>query len=132
MKADTLLAWLLRFEGALLLCALPFVVIPMGSMAAVHSLLGLGEMPAGTLVEYLTRSLSLLYASWGQLSLYMATDVRRHRDLIVFLAWVRLVFAAGMLLLDVWLAMPWFWTATEGPGIAICSLVNWMLARQLK
>src|SRR5262249_61889667 len=64
------LALLLRLEGAVLLLALPFVFLPTAWMAAAHVWLGLGPFPDSPLTEYLTRSLSGLYALWGPLYLF--------------------------------------------------------------
>ena len=59
-RADKALVLLLRFVGVPALFALVAVFMPVSWMAATHRWLGLGEMPAGPVVEYLARSVSAL------------------------------------------------------------------------
>jgi hypothetical protein len=59
------------------------VFMPMSWMAATHRWLGLGEMPAGPIVEYLARSQSAFYALVGVLCLVMASDLDRYRPLVL-------------------------------------------------
>lgn len=130
MKAETWVVVLLRLEGVILLMALGAVVMPFSWMSAASAALGLGELSSTPLLEYLTRSLSALYATLGPLHLYLAAHVRRYLDLIVFFSWVKAVFGIGMLLLDVWAGLPLFWTACEGPTITGFSLLVIVLLRQ--
>ena len=83
-RQERILRILLRVAGGLPLTALLAVVMPTEWMDATHRWLGLGELPRAPIVEYLTRSLSLLYAVFGALWLYMSTDVRRYAPLIAF------------------------------------------------
>src|SRR6476469_2556630 len=64
LRPEGYLAFMLRLEAVVLLCAIPPALMPTEWMASAHAWLGMGTMPRGPLVEYLTRSLSLLYASW--------------------------------------------------------------------
>lgn len=121
--------FLLWFEAAILLSALVAVLMPTSWMEQLHGALELGALPHSTIVEYLTRSISLVYASWAPLHIYLARDVRRHADLIAFLAWVKVVFGVGLLALDLTLKMPAFWTICEGPLIIGLSLLVVRLAR---
>lgn len=132
MTAERRLAWLLRGQGVVLLCALPAVVLPTEWMAAVHRSLGLGDMPRGVLVEYLTRSISLLYGAWGApVLLFVAADVRRYLPLIRLLAWLQVGIAAGLLVLDVWVGMPAVWVVCEAPVILALSGLTLLFARQI-
>src|SRR5262249_36745512 len=91
--------------------------------------LGLGEMPAAPVVEYLARSVSAIDALLGALCLVMASDLERYRPLVRFfgaaLALIGLVFTA----IDVAAGMPWWWTVFEGPlGVSVGALI-FFLAR---
>lgn len=85
-KTDVPLAWLLRLIGASLLLALPAVVLPPSTMDAIHrDALQLGPLPDAVIVQYLSRTASLLYAMHGALMVYVSFDVPRYRPLIVVL-----------------------------------------------
>lgn len=106
--------------------------MPTAWMASTHAWLGLGEMPQSPLVEYLTRSLSLLYATWVPVLWLTAGDVRRYRTLIGVMAWTRFALGVGLLVLDVAVGMPWLWLLSEGPSIMVLSLVVASLARRVE
>jgi hypothetical protein len=112
------LAGLLIAEAAVLLCALPAVAMPSAWMATIHEWLGMGPMAAGPLVEYLTRSLSLLYGLTAPVLLALAADVRRYLPLIRVLGWVHVVGAGALFTLDVLCGMPLWWVVVEGPIVA--------------
>lgn len=124
---NTLLVVFLRGTAAVLLLALPAVVLPHSWMNAVHEAMGLGTLPDGPLVGYLTRSASALYASLGLLYLYLSFDPRRWLDLIVVLAWIKVGFGTTVLLIDLLEGMPWYWTAAEGPFILLHSALALLL-----
>ena len=131
LRPDGYLSLLLRLEAVVLLCAVPAALLPTDWMAAVHAWLGMGTMPRGPLVEYLTRSLSLLYASWVPILWLTAGDVRRYRRLIVWMAWTRFALGVSLLVLDAVVGMPWWWIAAEGPSIVALSLAVVALARRI-
>jgi len=128
-RAERGLVWLLRLQGIMLLLALPAVFLPFSWMAAVHSWLGLGDLPRTPLIEYLARSLSGMYAFWGPVYLFLAGDVRRYLPLIRFVAALQIVFGVGMLLLDFTVGLLLPWIVSEGPVIAALSLAVLWLAR---
>lgn len=109
----------MRVIGAVELLALGAVVMPTRWMGQIHQLMGLGEMPTGPLVEYLTRSASLLYALIGAMTFYLSFDVVGRRDVIAFLMKLMIVFGMAMLALDMWIGMPVMWTAFEGPIVMV-------------
>lgn len=125
------LVWLLRGCGVVVACALPAAFLPTAWMDAIHRALGLGELPRTPLVEYLTRSLSLLYASYSPVYLLLSDDVRRYRSLILVLAVTHT--AAGFLLLglDLWAGLPLPWALTEGPVVILLGLGIIRLVRRL-
>ena len=117
------------FECGILLSALVAVFLPHAWMNFVHGQMGMGDLPQGAIVEYLTRSLSLVYASMAPLCGFLARDVRRYREVIAFQAVVKVVFGLALLALDLALGMPLFWTVCEGPLIVLLSLLVWRMAR---
>src|SRR6266487_6162614 len=98
------------------LFALVPVVMPWSWMAATHRWLGLGEMPTAPVVEYLARSLSAFYAVMGALCLVMAADLERYRPLVRFLGVAFALMSVAPLGVDLAAGMPWWWSASEGPG----------------
>ncbi len=125
------LVWLLRAAGVLMLTALIPAVMPFAWMNAIHRQLGMGELPAGPIMEYLTRSLSAMYALHGAIELFVSRDVCYYLSLIKFLALLGFLFGTGMLVLDVLAGMPLPWIASEGPFIIVLSGVVFRLAQRV-
>src|SRR5215475_11884669 len=115
-KSDRALVLLLRIVGVGALFALVSVFMPVSWMAATHRWLGLGEMPTGPVVEYLARSLSAFYALVGALCLVLAADLERYRPLVRFLGVAFALMSVALFGVDVAAGMPWWWSASEGPG----------------
>lgn len=127
---DTLLKWLLRIVGGVELCAIPFIVIPVPVMDAVHDrVLGLGPLPQAPVVEYMARSLSALYAVHGAVVFRVSFDITRFRDLIRFLGVVHIALGLQILGIDLAAGVPWWWVAGEGPGIAVGGVLVLVLTR---
>jgi len=133
--AERLLALLLRLMGAVECLAVFPAVMPRNWMALVHEHIGLGPFPEGPVVEYLARSLAALYAFNGGLALVVSTDVRRYAALVTYSA--AAVVAVGLLLLvtDLSVGMPWWWTLGEGPylmafGVVLLAL-QWAARRRV-
>ncbi len=114
-ESDRPVAWLLRFLGVIDLLALGAVFMPETWMAYLHHAMGLGQLPTVPLVDYLTRSASLLYAVHGSILVLVSLDINRYRPLILFVAWVSIVHGAMLWVIDLWAGLPWWWTWTEGP-----------------
>jgi hypothetical protein len=93
-------------------------MLPMRVMDQIHQLIGLGPMPQGPIVEYLARSTSMFYAIHGVLLWFIASDLRRYRELFRFYLRISLVFAAGLFLTDLSAGLPPRWTLVEGPIVA--------------
>jgi hypothetical protein len=125
------LRWVLRCAGAVLLMAFAAIFLPAEWMSATHAWLGLGTFPRSPLVEYLTRSLSALYAIKGGLYLVLSTDVVRYTAVISYVGWSTIAFGAGMVIVDTHAGMPWYWTLLEGPPIAGMGLALVWLRRRL-
>jgi hypothetical protein len=128
-RADKALVLLLRFVGVGSLFALVAVFMPSSWMAATHRWLGLGEMPTGPVVEYLARSLSAFYALFGAICLVLASDLERYRPLVRFLALAGVLMSLVVLGVDLAAGMPWWWSASEGPGGVVFGALLFVLAR---
>jgi pseudouridine-5'-phosphate glycosidase len=61
-RSEKALVILLRASAVLLLTAVIPVVMPFVWMKDIHRQLGMGELPEGPIIGYLTRSLSAMYA----------------------------------------------------------------------
>jgi hypothetical protein len=126
-RADKLVVVLLRVLGVGSLFALGAVVMPTSWMAATHRWLGLGEMPAGPVVEYLARTLSAFYAFTGAVCLVVASDLGRYRPLARFLGVAFALMGVAFFAVDLWAGLPWWWTAFEGPPtVAVGALLYWL------
>jgi hypothetical protein len=131
MSAERALTVLFRLLGAVLLLAIPAIFLPTETMASLHAWLGLGEMPRGSLVEYLTRSLSALYAFHGAIFVALSTDVRRYRRLALLLGVGDVVFGLLMLGIGLHAGLPAIWVWGEGPPTALIGLLVAVLARRV-
>ena len=129
-SADRLLQWLLRFVGGIELCAIPFILVPMSWMAEVHaSLLGLGPMPQAPIVEYMARTLSLLYAVHGAVVFRVSFDLVRFRPFVGFLGALHTAVGLCIIGIDLAAGLPWWWVLGEGPGIAVGGVLVLLLNR---
>ena len=127
-RVDKALVLLLRFVGVTALFALFAVFMPASWMATTHRWLGLGEMPTGPVVEYLARSLSAFYAVLGALCLVLTTDLERYRPLVRFLGVAFALMSVVFLGVDLPAGMPWWWSASEGPGGVVFGALLFALA----
>jgi hypothetical protein len=128
-KSDKALVFLLRIVGVPALFALVAVFMPVSWMTATHRWLGLGEMPIAPIVEYLARSLSAFYAIMGALCLVLANDLERYQPLVRLLGVAFALMSLVLLGVDVAAGMPWWWSASEGPGGVLFGVVLFVLAR---
>lgn len=128
-QAERLLVLVLRLAGVVQgLAAVP-ALMPRSWMAAVHELIGLGPFPGGPIAEYLARSLSAFYAINGGLAIVVSLDVRRYAAVITYQAIAVIAFGILILVTDLSLGMPWWWTAGEGPFLAAFGLILLALQR---
>ncbi len=123
------LALVLRIGGAVMLLATLAIVLPTRWMVAAHAWLGMGELPRVGIIEYLTRSVSALYALHGGLLLVLARDVRRYTGVIAFLGAGNLALGIVLLAIDLRADMPGYWTWAEGPFVAATGAVLLALVR---
>jgi uncharacterized membrane protein YvlD (DUF360 family) len=136
-RPEKALVLLLRLSAVLLLTAIVPAVMPFAWMKTIHRLLGMGELPEGPIIGYLTRSLSAMYALHGALLLFLSLDVRRFLPLVKCLAVLGIVFGVGMIVLDLVVGMPLFWVLCEGPFVVVLGgvmfwLTGWIQDRSPK
>jgi hypothetical protein len=129
-NSEKTLVILMRLAGVLLLTALIPAVMPFAWMKDIHHALGMGELPEGPIMGYLTRSLSAMYAVHGALVFFVSLDVRRYLPVVKFLAVLGVLFGSGMLALDIMVGMPPSWIAGEGPFIIVLGgVMLWLAGR---
>lgn len=127
MKRTTLLTWLLRLDALALTTAFVAIFLSRSFMAATHEALGMGAFPASPLVDYLTRSAALLYATRGLFVWLAASDLVRYRPLILLIGASNILIGAFLIGIDLAAGMPGFWTWFEGPPIILVgALVLWL------
>jgi hypothetical protein len=131
-RHERALVLLLRFDGILLLTALFPAVMPFSWMRAVHESLGMGELPGGPLIGYLTRSLSALYAVHGGVELFVSRDIRYYLPVVRFITILGLLFGLWMTGLDIAVGMPLFWILGEGPVIFLLFCVMFWLTAHVE
>jgi len=125
-----LLAALLRLEATIEVLAFVAVVMPHAWMAATHRWLGMGELSTFPLLDYMIRSVSLLYGLHGVLLLLLATDVVRFRLLIIYTAASYLLAAVAFAAIDLRNSMPWWWSVSEVGSVFSLALVLFWLLRK--
>jgi hypothetical protein len=130
--AEKALMVLLRLAGVLLLTAVVPAVMPSAWMEEIHRRLGMGELPEGPIIGYLTRSVSAMYAMHGALVLFVSSDVRRFLPVVKCLAGLTILFGIGMVALDVMVEMPPYWVLCEGPFIVVLGGVLLWLSGQVE
>jgi hypothetical protein len=126
-RYEKTLVFLLRLDAIILLTALFPAMMPFAWMQEIHRSLGMGELPEGPILGYLTRSLSVMYAMFGAMELFVSLDVRRYLPFVKFVAVLEIVFGLWMAALDVVVGMPLMWRICEGPYVFLLGcLVLWL------
>lgn len=130
--ARRLLAWLLYALGGMMSVAFLAVVMPTSAMASIAEWLGVGPLHRSPLTEYLTRSLSAMYGVLGILHIYLARDVVRYLDVIIFIGWLTVLAGVIMTVVDFAAGMPTLWSWSEGPSTVLAGLAYIGLARRAR
>jgi hypothetical protein len=129
-REEWLLKMLLRVIGIVEITAIAAVVMPFSWMVAIHGLLQIGTLPDMPIIGYLTRSLSALYAAQGIFILFLSLDVQRFLPILKCMAILTSIFGAVMFVIDLEVAMPWYWMLIEGPFILFLgSTILWLADR---
>ena len=110
--------------------AIIFVAAPESWMVAIHTELGLGQLPDAPIVGYLARSTSAFYAIIGGLFLAISFDLVRYRPIARYLGTAMAVFGAVLVVVDTLEGLPLSWTLWEGPFVCLFGLaVLWLSSR---
>lgn len=129
-RSERWLTWLLRFGGLLTGSAIVAVFLPTETMASIHRDLGLGELPAAPITEYLTRSLSAMYALHGLVLLALSMEVRRHLRVVAWMGRGTAVLGVLIFIIDLRAPMPAWWAVGEGVWvITVGGLLVWLSHR---
>lgn len=129
MPAERLFVWFLRLTALMLLGAAGAIFLPHDWMNAASEWLELGELPRAPLLQYLTRSVSLLYAALGASFWFLSNDVRRYQPFLRFLVPTTFVFDVTLIGIDLWIPMPHLWSIGEAVAILTWTGTLWWLMR---
>jgi hypothetical protein len=132
MNSERFLKMLLRVVGTLAALGAFAVFMPTAWMARCHEWLGLGKFPEGAIVEYLARSLSAFYAMFGGLLILVSGDPRRHASVIRYVAVIGMVFGAAILVIDILIRLPLYWTLGEAGSVLPLGAVILVLQRSIR
>ena len=80
-------------------------------------MLGLGDLANVPITRYMARSLSLVYGMHGVLLWAVTRTWERYRDAVPFLARLHIALGAALFAVDLDAGLPWWWVASEGPGL---------------
>lgn len=125
------MVFLLRLGGVITGMAFFTMFLPEDWMASAHEDLGLGDFPASPLTDYLTRSLSAMYAVHGGLLLVLSADVQRYRPVVVYVGWATVLLGAALTAIDLHAPMPRWWTLSEGPWVVVAGVLIIWLSRKV-
>jgi hypothetical protein len=133
MTTDRFLFWLVRLNAAVLLLATPFAFMPFAWMHSIHQdVLSLGPLPDSPITRYMARSLAVLYATFGLVTLYITLDWQRYHPAVPLLAWLHVAFGCGMIAIDFDAGLPLWWVAGEGPPLVGMGFLMMVLYRRAK
>lgn len=106
------------------------MLMPTSWMVATNDWLGLDPFPDTPLTQYLTRSLSAVYALLGALVLYLARRLDRYLELVEVMGWLTVLLGVYLTGLDFTVGMPAAWSWGEGPPTIVMGLLFVWLARR--
>lgn len=128
--AERTLTWLLRVFGGIALAAVVPMVMPTDWMVVTNDGLGLEPFQRSPLTEYLTRSLSAVYALFGALAIYVTLDLRRYAGLVAFMGKLTVLLGVFLTVLGFWAGLPAIWSWGEGPPtVALGVAMAWLAGR---
>ena len=130
--AEKVLKWLLVVLGAMAATAVVPMVMPFTWMQRANDALGLAPLADTPLTQYLTRSLSAVYALFGVMTIYIGLDVRSYRRLILLIGWLTGLLGLALTVIDFAVGMPPSWSWGEGPPTIVCAAAMIWLARRAR
>jgi hypothetical protein len=129
-KAEKILKWLLVVLGGMASTAVVPMVMPFAWLQGANDALGLAPLADTPLTQYLTRSLSAVYALFGVMTIYIGLDVRRYRRLIVVVGWLTGLLGLALIVIDFAVGMPPSWSWGEGPPTVVgAGFMVWLAKR---
>lgn len=129
-KAESTLTWLLRVFGGVALLAVVSMVMPTDWMVTINDRIGLEPLQRSPLTEYLTRSLSAVYALFGALAFYATFDLRRYLPLVAFMGKLTVVLGVYLTIVSFRAGMPAIWSWGEGPPTVLLGVaMAWLAGR---
>jgi hypothetical protein len=132
MNSERFLKVLLHLVGTVAALGAFAVFMPTAWMARCHEWLGLGKLPEGAIVGYLARSLSAFYAMLGGLLILVSGDPRRYASVITYVAVMGLVFGAAILIIDILIRLPLYWTLGEAGSLFPLGIIILVLQRSIR
>jgi len=125
-----LLRWLLRLIGLLEAFAFIAVIMPRSWMEASHVWLGLGQMPESSVLMFMIRQASYNYGMHGVFLWILASDLKRFRLLVLLNGFSFLLAGPIFFIIDYTSGMPWWWSAMDGPSLAVMGAAMLWLCRE--
>ena len=130
--AEKLLKWLLVVLGAMAATAVVPMVMPFAWMQRANDALGLAPLADTPLIQYLTRSLSAVYALFGVMTIFIGLHVRSYRRLILLIGWLTGLLGLALTVIDFAVGMPPSWSWGEGPPTIVCAAAMIWLAQRAR
>jgi hypothetical protein len=131
MNEKTLII-ILRISGLLLITAFIAVFLPYETMASIHQLIGLGNLPHLPILDYLARSVSFFYGIHGVIVLYISFNLMRYLQLLKLLCYLGFSFGIALFFIDLTAPMPAYWSFGEGPIVVSLNMVIYLLVIMLE
>jgi len=117
------LVLLLRLASAVMAFSLTGVLMPRSAMDAIHNWLGLGELPKAPVVEYLARTLALMYAMQSGLAWVISTDVWRFLPILNYVICFGFICTFGIPVICRLAGMPWSWVFGDGLSMLLLNVL---------
>lgn len=130
-KNERIIVVILRWVGIAELLAILAVYMPFSWMQAIHAGIGLGDLHEQAIVSYLARSLSAFYALHGAFTLVLTRDIRRYWLLVRYWALAAVIMGIALLVIDLAIDLPWWWTLHDGPFVVAIGVVILLLHRNV-
>ena len=89
-----------------------------------HAWLGMGEMPAGAVVDFTIRQSAFFYGMHGVLMWTLARDVVRYQPVVRLIGWTYVLFGPVFLAIDWSSGTPAWWTACDP---LVCFVFGWLV-----
>ena len=115
--------YLLMLNGCFLMLAVVALFFPLDLMKSIHQWLGIGEMPDSSVVIYLARSTSMMYAVHGVVMFFTGLKIDRLWPMAGLLGFLHVGIGLTMIGVDLNAGMPVYWIAGEGGPIAAMGLL---------